>query len=96
MTATAQISPSVTADAGVIAYAAEVVGVDPEAEALLFWDTSHTEVKAAVKVAQARYGLSTESEWAEDFLSAHLWCIRNGFPEISLDVAYTKPKEIDG
>lgn len=64
-------------DARAIAYGAEVEGIDPEAEAILFADDTIADVAAAVKVAHY-FGLSRESEWAADFISAHRYIRKHG------------------
>lgn len=46
-------------------------GTDPERAASYWVDKRVAEIRKAVKLAQAHYGLSAEAEWAEDFLYAH-------------------------
>lgn len=85
----ASTSTEVTQAARAIAYAAEVEGVDPEQEALLFPDLSVAQARLAVREAQARYGLSTQAEWAEDFLAAHKYGRRHGFDALLVEVPGT-------
>lgn len=66
-----------TNEARALAYVAEVEGTDPEAAAIQWQEATIREARAVVALAQARFGLSTESEWAADFLSAHRWIRTN-------------------
>lgn len=63
-------------EARALVYLAEERGEDPEYVAAMFAEATIKEVKEVVRLAQQR-GLSTESEWAEDFTSAHGWIVKN-------------------
>jgi hypothetical protein len=62
----------ITTEARALIQYAEVDGADPEATAVLWIEATLSEARAVVREAQKR-GLSTTSEWAGDFLSAHRW-----------------------
>ena len=59
-------------EARALAYVAETQGTDPEEAAKDWAEATREEARAVVRRAY-RYGLSRESEWAGDFLSAHKW-----------------------
>ena len=58
-------------DANAIAHGSRTVGLDPQTEARLFASDTIAYVRRAVALAQHRFGLSVESEWARDFLNTH-------------------------
>jgi hypothetical protein len=60
-----------------LAYQAETLGLDPEDAAGGFLDHTVEEMRVVVALAH-RFGLSTESEWAEDFTSAHRHMVERG------------------
>jgi len=65
------VSDRMRASARSLAYAAVVLHADPEAAAEIYAVDAVAVVRTIVRVAQTRYGLSAEAEWAGDFLSAH-------------------------
>lgn len=55
-----------------LVHLAEELGEDPEAAAEQWAEATLAEVRRVIARAH-QFGLSRESEWAEDFRSAHKW-----------------------
>jgi hypothetical protein len=68
---------SLPTEARALVHLAEEIGVDPERAALYWHEATAVEAAQVVRYAQ-RVGLSSDSEWAGDFLSAHRWGKRHG------------------
>jgi len=73
-------------EARALVHLAEVEGMDPEAAAVQWIEATIAEVRAVVTLAHD-FGLSRESEWAGDFISAHRYMRKHGLAAAFAEVA---------